>query len=365
MGTYPFNSKNYLAYIPPSGDQSGATDVAAINAGLASGGSVQLAKTGSSAGSQYWINAPILPTSQARLWGSQWCSASSFDTYNAGQGAPVGTIINVAPGFSGAAFIDMYNTTATQFYGVDLAGFYVNGQNYSGAGTHGIRLQGAWGAGFIRGVTIFRCRGDGLHGYFDPTQFNPPDDWQVTNCKFSGCNGYGVYWYGPDSWFTDCESSEHSLDAWYLLAGANTRLTGCKGENSNGAGFHLGGMNAGQTLELHGCSTNLCDHDGFFVDNSWSGGLCTYLLDGCRSSGDGQSGGTTYAGFRSNGAAARVVGSGCVVVKNATGPAYGLSETGTSYGMCFTGSYVEGVTAATHDDGSNTHVLVNQSPVPF
>ncbi len=37
----------------------------------------------------------------------------------------------------------------------------------------------------------------------------------------------------------------------------------------------------------------------------------------------------------------------------------------SSYGMCHTGASLTGLTAATHNGGTNTHALTNQSPVPF
>ena len=111
--------------IAPSGDTSGATDVAAINAALAAGIAVQLLQAPLSA--PYYINAPITPVSQSRLWGAQWWSASFNDYYGAGAGESGGTVIVATGSFSGAAMINMFNSTTTQYYGVDLAGFTLEG----------------------------------------------------------------------------------------------------------------------------------------------------------------------------------------------------------------------------------------------
>jgi len=357
-------SGQQVTAIAPSGDTTGAADLAAINAGLANGGAVQL--TAAPLSAPYWINGPITPTSQSRLWGAQWWSAVNQDDYSAGIGASGGTVIEASSAFTGNAMISMVNTTGTQYYGVDLAGFCLESFQTGGKGNYGILIDGAWGAGFIRGVCVHRpdsyclaMQADGISGYI-------PDDWQVTACKFSASRtAAGVYApNAPDMWFDQCESSENATDGWYLAYCTNTRLTSCKGENNgSGAGFHLGGNGAGETLELQGCTTNLNGGDGFLFDNAGSGGLATYTLTGCRSSNDNQGGGAGIAGFRSSGCKARIIGTGCVAI--GASQVYGASEVASSYGVAFTGSWLTGTSAATHDDGSNTHALSNLVPVPF
>jgi hypothetical protein len=100
------------------------------------------------------------------------------------------------------------------------------------------------------------------------------------------------------------------------------------------------------------------------LPGDFSGGTLPTVCP-CRSWQDGRAGGTAYAGFGSAGCLSRVVGTGCVTAPDATGAAYGARETTGSYGMCFTGSHLPGTAGVTHDDGSNTNALVNQSPVPF
>ena len=362
--------KSLFRYVFPSGDSTGATDTAAINAGLASGGAVQLVQAPLSA--PYYINAPITPVSQSRLWGAQWWSASENDNYSAGVGASGGTTIVMAAGFTGSAAIDMTNTTGTQYYGVDLAGFTIEGYELSSGTVYGILVDGAWGAGFIRGVCVHRPPADCIRFVTDTTSGKIPDDWQVTNCKFSASrNGYGVYAAElADSWFTDCESSENDLDGWLVNYGVNTRFSGCKGENNSANGWHFTGVGAHQVQWLTGCSSHINQHNGFLFDNTGpagggSGGV--YLLTGCVAQQDGQastSGG--YAGFAASGCAALVIGTGCVAQEDSTTdyPQYGASQVSSSAGMCFTGSYLKTSAGVTHDDASNTIALVSQG-VPF
>jgi len=354
--------------IPPSGDTTGVTDVANINAALAAGIAVQLLQAPLSA--PYYINAPITPISQSRLWGAQWWSASNDDYYGAGIGESGGTVIVMVPGSgfpSGSAGIQMVNTTSNQYYGVDLAGFTIEGDETSGSGVYGILIDGAWGAGFMRGVCVHRPDQDCLHVTFDSTSNIIADDWLISECKFTGSrNGYGVYAnHFDDAWFTDCEASENQLDNWYLLTGDNMRLTSCKAEDSKaGAGYHLGGIYAGQVVYLTGCTTNTNYLDGYLFDNSASAGEGLYVLTGCSSSEDGAAGGTTYAGFRSDGCLAQIAATGGAVILNTSPntPAYGASQTSSGYGMSFTGTLLTGWTAATYDDGSNTIPLINLLP---
>jgi hypothetical protein len=349
----------------PSGDTAGATDIVNVNNALAAGAAVYL-----SPGGKYFIDAPIVPKTGSRIDGGMWWSASVNDNYSAGTGASGGALITMVPAFTGAAAINMTNAANTQLYGVDLSGFTIEGFSV-GAGTiYGILVDGAWGACFLRGVCIHRPPADCIRFQTDATSGKIPDDWQVTNCKFSASrNGNGVYAAElADAWFTDCESSESKLDGWHINYGVNTRFTSCKGENNAGTGYHFTGIGAGETQFLTGCHSDLNSLDGFLFDNAGpsGGGLGSYVLTGCVSESDGQSSAVAgYAGFHANGCNSRVILTGCLASTNATGPQYGASQTGGSYGLAATGCFLQGATAATHDDGTNTHVLSNLVPVPF
>jgi hypothetical protein len=361
--------KSLFRYVFPSGDSTGATDTAAINAGLASGGAVQLVQAPLSA--PYYINAPITPVSQSRLWGAQWWSASENDNYSAGVGASGGTTIVMAAGFTGSAAIDMTNTTGTQYYGVDLAGFTIEGYELSSGTVYGILVDGAWGAGFIRGVCVHRPPSDCLRFVTDATSGKIPDDWQVTNCKFSASRaGNGVYLSElADSWFDACESSENDVDGWYVNYGVNSRWTACKGENNGGQGFHFGGIGAYQVQFLTACSTHLNAENGFLFDDSGGGGGTPglYVLTGCVAQQDGQASTSAgYAGFAASGCKEQVIGTGCVTQEDSTGnyPQYGASQVSSSAGMCFSSSWLKTAAGVTHDDASNTIALVSQG-VPY
>lgn len=363
--TAPNFLKGTVGVVNPSGDTSGAADVAAINEIIANGGVCQLAQAPNS-GNPYIVNSPLLPSDGSGLKGMQPWSSSANDTYGpAGGGQSGGTTI-LALNFSGAAIINMTNATGNQYTGVTLEDFCIEGYATGGTGCHGILIDGAWGAGFIRGVTVHRPDQDCIRFAQDPTSNDLPDEWVVVDTKASAArNGYGIYCDNlADARFVNVNSSENNLDGWYVNWSTNMGLTGCKSENNGGAGFHLTGQGyPNAALNLTGCTTHLNGQDGFLFDNPNSNPNGCYLLSNCYAIDDNQSpgSGTTYSSYRSNGSPARIMASNCFGL----GAMYGAYEGGGSYGMCFTGSYLTGTTAATHDDGSNTHALVNQSPVPF
>ncbi len=361
------DSQGLQYLLPPDNSDggTGAANRANINALLKRSGQVNLVP-----GANYNLDSPIVMSSYQKLSGGWWASASLNDNYSAGTLSSAGAILTMTANFAGTAAIEMINSSGTQQGAVNLEGFTIEGFQTTGLNVYGINVQGAWGACFMRGVCIHRPALDCIRFKTDPVSGKIPDDWLITGCKFSASRtGYGVYAAElADSWFTDCESSENALDGWYVNYGIGTRFTGCKGENNGGAGFHFTGLATNQTQWLTGCGTHLNLQDGFLFDNAGpsGGGLGTYLLTGCVAENDGQTAAAGYAGFRAAGCRSRVILTGCAVdVTPGVGPQYGASQVGGSYAMTATGSYLQGVTTATHDDATNTHALLNQSPVPF
>ena len=360
--------------LAPSGDSSGATDTVHINEALKTYPIVRLLPgkfTGSSLPtvSPWYVNSPIIVPSNTQLTGEWFWQAVDSDNYSAGILNTGGVLIIAVPAFRGSAVIELVNHGRQQEGAQVLEGFTIEGNELpSGSGIHGILVSGAVGAGFIRGVTVHRPDGDCLRMVTDDATGYIPDDWQIDFCKFSGSRSNGVYLSElADSWFVACESSESQLDNWYCNYGTNTRFFGCKGENSGtGNGWHFGGLGTGDVIELTGCTSQVNYQNGFlFDDSSNSSERGTYTLTGCRSWQDGRAKSHRHAGFSSAGCRSRIIGTGCVTSPDSTGAAYGAQETAGSYGMCFTGSYLAGTVGPTHDDGSNDHKLVHQSPVPF
>jgi hypothetical protein len=357
----------------PSGDSTGATDTARLNEALRTYPAVHmmpgsLDKNSFPAILPWYLNGPVIVPSNTQLTGGWYWQAVDSDNYSAGTLNTGGVLIIAVKKFSGRSVIELVNDGREQQGPQVLEGFAIEGSALPpGSGIHGILVEGAVGAGFIQGVTVHRPDGDCLHMATSHATGLIPDDWQISFCKFSGSrSGRGVYLSElADSWFNSCESSENTGDNWYCANSTNTRFLGCKGENSKtGNGWHFGGLEDGQVVELTGCTSQLNQQHGFLFDDS-GGGLGTYTLTGCRSWQDGRAGRGQYAGFSSVGCRSRVIGTGCVTSPDSTGTAYGALETSGSYGMCFTGSYLAGAAGSTYDDNSNQHSLLHQSSVPF
>lgn len=349
-------------FLYPTGDETGAQDPANINLAWEAGLPVFLMPCNpATLAGRYYIGASLTPKSGSLMTGFQWYAASFADNYGAGAGGPGGALLYVVPGFPADYVIDMVNDTGSQYYGVDLSGFNIFANDNFACG--GIRVHGAWGAGFLRGIAVEGTTLDCLHFEVSGATEKEPDEWTVAQSKFAvSYNGYGVYCDNlPDSTFTDVISTSCGLDSWYLGFGYNTRLNNCRGEQSNGAGFHLGGLGAGRILSLNQCTTQFNKGDGILFDNTGGGALGTYQLNGFVSTNDNQSGGTTAAGIRSSGCLSRVMAVNCF----AAGSAYGAYEGGGSYGMYLNGSSLSGTAAATHDDGTNTHALTLAAAVPW
>jgi hypothetical protein len=234
----------------------------------------------------------------------------------------------------------------------------------SGSGVFGILLHGAVGAGFISNVLVHRSDGACLRVQTDAGTGKVPDQWIIENNTFAASrSSYGVQIDDlPDSRIWNCLSHNNQLDNWNIGSFGNTTMGFCRGENSGtGRGFHFTGLISGQDCGFLECTTQLNDLDGFFFDDTGTTQLGTYRLAACRSNGDNVSGGALGSGFRSAGSTSRIMMDGCF----ATGAQYGTYEGSASYGMALTGCYNQGATAATFDDGSNTHALSNLVPVPF
>jgi hypothetical protein len=349
--TAGFLANNLIQVIPPSGDGSGATDVANINATLAAGKPVYLVP-----GGNYTINSPILPQTASFITGFQWDMSSQDDYYGTGSGNPTGAVITSFGNFVGPAMIYMPNDTYDQYYGVDISGISLISFSPP-SGMHSLEAYGYWGACFLRGIQLQKPYQDCLHIGPSGVTNGICDDWMVSACKFSGArhgNGVTIQNNIPDSWFVDCESSENSGDGWKVNWCDNTRWDTCKGENNGGAGWHFTGTSADAMVMLTGCTTQLNSQDGFLWDSGTAG---YFILTGCRSNQDNQSA-STYASFHSAGSGSRIIGTGCL----AAGAAYGAYQSGSGFGMSFTGSYLTGTTANTYDDGSSTNPLINLLP---
>lgn len=347
---------------------NGSDDTAAINEVIANGGKCQLAHAPLDR-QPYIVTSDLFPAIDSALYGAQAYSASANDAYSgAGGGASGGTTI-FASGFTGTAIINMVNSTGDQYYGVELANFCIEGFSTGGSGAYGLLVQGAWGACHMNGVCIHRPDQHCALFQADPTSGYVPDEWKILGNKFSASrNGGGLIMINlPDSTVAFNVISENATTQLYAGYCTNTKIIGnniANGAGTTQAGIRLGGLGAGETLELYANSTNLNPADGILLDDS-AGGDTTALITiaGFRSSSDGQVTAGSAA-IRNDGCKAIVEVDGIKVVPNGAGPDYGAWYGGVAHEMRITGARLAGLIAATLDDGSNDSPLSLLPPSP-
>lgn len=339
----------YVLYAPQAGDNAPA-----ISALLAAGNTVKLIP-----GQVYGVQSPVAVPDGTTLTSD----FSAGVTGNDFGGVPFnGAILRALPPFVGAGVITFTASSATA--GRRVAGLFLDCTpiRTDGGNHHGIYTNGPVYGVTIDEVTILKPSGYGL---FSDTSGGTGDSWRVYGLKVSACMGAaGILANMPDTWWIACESSENLTgDGWLVGGGGgNQRFIGCKGENNAGYGWNIQAA-VNDAMSFTDCGAQINNLSGWFIH----GGINNQVLQlaNCRSVGDAVLAGATDAGLKVSGAAQRVQVVNFVTRKadNNLSPAYGVNYISASFELNCVGCYFEGVTAATHDDASNTHALVNANPM--
>lgn len=257
-------------------DPTGSADsTAAIQAALTAG--MAFVPPGT-----YKVTAPLTVPSNAVFWSPARGLGIPIGNYGTGSGLPVtGAILKPSSAFSGAAVLSMTDG-GSQAGGQQIRGISIDGSSLpSGNTVHGIQATGAVAAVTLRDCLIYGGTAGGGNG-LDAQQGTGaanPDFWDVAHCKFSGWKGIGAHLVGvADCFFTACESTGNTGNAWDITNGNNCRYMGCKAEGS-AVGWNLNG-NWGSTgfAELVGCTAASNSGADFSVSGSGTG---TFYLNGC------------------------------------------------------------------------------------
>jgi len=339
----------YQVAVQPSGDTSGATDTAAINAVTQNGG-VTLLRTGT------YYTTNLLP-----------------DSYGAIIGSGYGTILQAPSGTTG--YMIALKTPATTKQ-VTLENFTLI-PNTGSLG--GINLDNT---GFtpitpyvpydplhsLEHIFILGAGGDAFH--FD----NNARELRVRNCVQYFAGGYGFY-LGPgaaadgagctDSHFTDCTSGASVNHGWYIAdTASNNMFTSCKafyagfsesiGEwGTTECGFEI----LGAFLTFTGCSAQQAALHGFDLN-----GCQNVTITGCEADTNSAGAGvTTGVGININGTTQCSV-VGCTGSTNTFDPpgaqGYGIQTDGTVTSTSIVGNSLYGTISSLNrtdvDGGSNT-----------
>jgi len=347
------NNPNVLAY---GADPTGTVNsTAAIQAALndCPPGQVVLLPYG-----LYLVSSPITVPSYTGLVGLGARSAGSNEDWT---GFTVhGTFLQITPGFSGIAVLQMSNLSSSYAGGQTFRNFAINSTSFDYGTMHGIYATGSIGAVSIEDVMIHNLGGSGI--YQNAVGDEIPDDWYVQGLKVSGC-GTGITACAPDSWWIGVEASECQGSNWVISSSGNSRFIGCKAENSKtGYGFYINGVGT-SPVHFDTCTSQFNELAGFNITNCAADTVV--VLNGCRAVGDGLNVGAHVAGLRVAANSGLVLAPNWVNLTHGSGPAvpyYGAMLTGSSYGLIMTGAYNQGSQAATFDDGTNTLALVNNLP---
>ena len=382
-GTYP-DPQVYTIGLQPSGDATGATDTANIQALLnaaAPGGTVTLA-----AGT-FNTNAPITIPPYTVLAGSRGgISAFDMNTTVGNYGSVLKPVAGWASALAVSGIVTLLDcqsggytsppgTNAGVNGGVRIRNILFDG-TASPASVDGIAAYGAVAAVEITDVGMISVTGNGISGKHNSSSTatdKSPDGWHVSHVMIqsAGANGVGgIAGQGDgifnDSVFIDVHAQSCSQDGFHILNG-NTFLIGCRAEFCSN-GYTIDSANAtgiGLGIRLIGCTTDSNVKNGLNVINSSTTGTTSRNVvqaAGCQFHADGANGGAGgggYAGVLVSGVNT-VELSNCVVAVD-TGsvaggcPQYGLATASAGSGpgvpvyVQVSGGLLNGATAPVND----------------
>jgi hypothetical protein len=354
---------NRTIILGPSGESTGFADTAAISSALAYMGGVGPVQGGGTVElipGRYFLSRKLtIPPGVALA-----CQHLGRGTDNDWPGYPAaglyGAVLTPVAAFADTAVIDMSNNGLAPSGGQLIRGITIDGRG-APAGVNGISAAGWIVAVTLEHVLVDKVPGTGI--IQSTVAGQGPDDWYCHDVKASACGTNGFNIISPDTWWTDCESSEHlgSGNGWVIGSSGNSRWTGCKGENNAGGfGFFIQ-SSASSPLNFSNCTTQFNNKDGWRIEN----GTANIILDSCRSHSDGNAGGQN--GFAIKALPGRVQMGNCMTTLGVASyqVQYGTFYGNASTGHCvLTGCHMEGTLLATKDDGTNTNPLLVQVPVP-
>lgn len=335
----------------PSGDPSGVTDTAAINALTQAGKAANLRD-----GSTYHVGN-LLP-----------------DTNGTITGAGPSTVLQAVTGTTG--YMVALKTPSTTI-NVVIKNLTLDGHSVSGLGGINLDNTGYVPVGnnavnhLLEWVSVENTGSDAFH--FD----NNARGISARNCSAYNVTGYG-YYLGPgagaggkgcnDSEFVNCVSSLTTNHGWSVTGGSwNNTFISCGayvagyGATSTKCGFEI----VGQFNDFTGCRAQQNDLHGFDLQSCVS---CSVV--GCETDGNGAGPGvTTGAGINVNGA------QGCTITGNMGGnnpfatatQAYGLQIANNLTGTNLIGNAIGGFTSANNNVGFSAfgHLQVDATAGDF
>jgi hypothetical protein len=337
-----------LGIVPPSGDTSGATDYASIQASLSNYQVTLLSGT-------YYTYAPLTLASDAVLAGVLGA-----------RGATAPTAVYAAAGFSGAQMIGFASGSSEQ----EIRDLSLDGSLMPAGTCYGVN-----GLNAVSQVKLTRMLISG-QGFSSGIRLNGsggnPVGWSVERVSVRGTNGTCILLASATdgNWRQVQAASSVTGDAWSINGCQNSRFVACQGDRSvrgfniNGTGWGTGAGSGGAVFT--GCTSDQNSSDGCQITSTGTGPI---VLDGCSFRRDGNDGTSTRAGVHVNGATTPVVISGLGVFPGTQdngsgndGPAVGLSVANAT-SVTVDNAYIQGVTSSVVNGGGNTRFSTGKSVV--
>jgi hypothetical protein len=312
----------------------------------------------------YKTSSPLTIPSAVTLRTGTRGFGTPIDNYGIA-GLPVtGAVLKPSASFSGSAVLLMNNSAGTSQMGSQqIIGVSIDGSNLPNGNTvHGIESIGDIAAVTLTDCSVYKVGGNGVYCALDQIYFHPGNIFEMTRVNVSYCGQWGFNLLGTaDSYFTDCRAATNNSGGWFIEDMVNCRFTSCHAEwSGNGPGWEITSAYVVPYLTFTGCTSEHNGQDGWFISGTQAG---TIILNGCHGVGDGRnngSGGGGYAALRASGCASRVLAPGFVALTDTSPscPQYGAAQVSSSFKISLDDAYLQGATAATYDDGSNSQALL-------
>lgn len=341
--------------LSPSGDTTGATDGAAIQAALNATGVAQLTE-----GVFYTVTDILPPPGSAIIGTAAWDPIVFADR---------GTVIKPVAAFTGTAVITCNDVAHAATQGPFLTNFAIDGTALV-ATVDGIRAVGPVLGGVMQNIFIAGVTGVGWNGVTDASASGQtfPYGWHNYHVKISTTGLQGVVCSNhTDANWIDVHTINTGGQGWSIAGPCpNSRFVECRAEFANASkdGFHLTGAWGSGTgsggMLFEGCSTDRNENHGMSITAT---GTVPILINGmmCRRDGrNGNTGGGNFAGLSVAAATVPVVVSGLTVFPGVddngggtASPQYGVSVTGTSSYVSLESVSAQGATAGLRNDGTS------------
>lgn len=374
----------------PSGDTTGATDTAAIQAAINAcpvGKRLKL-----QAGAPYITNAPLVCNKRIIIEGPDcgygWGIYAGSYSPSGGQFEPTaqsGAVIQAATGWAQGAAV----ASALLLLTADSSHWITEGpvirnvcfSGTTGTGSGGVNMTATADAilGYgpvvdviMDNVMCMYVRGWGINSTNDPStnagaSINTPGTWRVTRSVMYACVAGGVRSiFLSDSVWDDVLCIGNTGPGWVFTGGGNSIVTKCRAEWNGGHGFWLtGAWETGtgffSSMLFNSCSTDANTGDGVRVDATAGNYIISF--NGLNLHHDGNvSGGGTGSGFSiiqtaGAGLAFKVLIRNMMIITSkasfaTSNPANGLTLNGTGVWIDIDSSFLIGVTAAVSITGT-------------